>query len=160
MLRARPGGGDDLAQRPHLLPVAGAVFVALDELGGDRADVGDMIDDHQPRAIEDVLMEFGESAQDRADRIDVRARREIPSGEEWFAGAGDQRHDAGVAGRIRDGRRLLDGEGEGFGRPRHEILSTAFGRAEYLERSEEHTSELQSLMRISYAVFCLKKKNK
>src|SRR3546814_2757287 len=29
-----------------------------------------------------------------------------------------------------------------------------------LNRSEEHTSELQSLMRISYAVFCLKKKNK
>src|SRR3546814_5765753 len=29
-----------------------------------------------------------------------------------------------------------------------------------LFRSEEHTSELQSLMRISYAVFCLKKKNK
>src|SRR3546814_2193076 len=28
----------------------------------------------------------------------------------------------------------------------------------YLDRSEEHTSELQSLMRISYAVFCLKKK--
>src|SRR3546814_4378262 len=28
-----------------------------------------------------------------------------------------------------------------------------------LNRSEEHTSELQSLMRISYAVFCLKKKN-
>src|SRR3546814_9182743 len=28
-----------------------------------------------------------------------------------------------------------------------------------LSRSEEHTSELQSLMRISYAVFCLKKKN-
>src|SRR3546814_2651427 len=31
------------------------------------------------------------------------------------------------------------------------------GRAD--DRSEEHTSELQSLMRISYAVFCLKKKN-
>src|SRR3546814_6493996 len=29
-----------------------------------------------------------------------------------------------------------------------------------MARSEEHTSELQSLMRISYAVFCLKKKNK
>src|SRR3546814_5782884 len=29
-----------------------------------------------------------------------------------------------------------------------------------MQRSEEHTSELQSLMRISYAVFCLKKKNK
>src|SRR3546814_3246816 len=30
--------------------------------------------------------------------------------------------------------------------------------SKYLTRSEEHTSELQSLMRISYAVFCLKKK--
>src|SRR3546814_9678886 len=30
----------------------------------------------------------------------------------------------------------------------------------FVERSEEHTSELQSLMRISYAVFCLKKKIK
>src|SRR3546814_4448578 len=30
----------------------------------------------------------------------------------------------------------------------------------YAARSEEHTSELQSLMRISYAVFCLKKKKK
>src|SRR3546814_6814838 len=32
-------------------------------------------------------------------------------------------------------------------------------RATISNRSEEHTSELQSLMRISYAVFCLKKKN-
>src|SRR3546814_7643630 len=32
------------------------------------------------------------------------------------------------------------------------------GRTAQQERSEEHTSELQSLMRISYAVFCLKKK--
>src|SRR3546814_2045457 len=31
------------------------------------------------------------------------------------------------------------------------------GKMEFLTRSEEHTSELQSLMRISYAVFCLKK---
>src|SRR3546814_8198790 len=31
--------------------------------------------------------------------------------------------------------------------------------ADWEDRSEEHTSELQSLMRISYAVFCLKKKN-
>src|SRR3546814_1331489 len=35
--------------------------------------------------------------------------------------------------------------------------ATALGRTLVL-RSEEHTSELQSLMRISYAVFCLKKK--
>src|SRR3546814_1573518 len=35
-----------------------------------------------------------------------------------------------------------------------------FGDAVVYARSEEHTSELQSLMRISYAVFCLKKKKK
>src|SRR3546814_3316723 len=35
---------------------------------------------------------------------------------------------------------------------------SALTRAKWSVRSEEHTSELQSLMRISYAVFCLKKK--
>src|SRR3546814_9029116 len=39
-------------------------------------------------------------------------------------------------------------------------LANYNGRAICRDRSEEHTSELQSLMRISYAVFCLKKKNK
>src|SRR3546814_9776233 len=42
------------------------------------------------------------------------------------------------------------------------VISAHVGRGIQLEahgeRSEEHTSELQSLMRISYAVFCLKKK--
>src|SRR3546814_4524984 len=37
-------------------------------------------------------------------------------------------------------------------------LAGRAGRPGAAERSEEHTSELQSLMRISYAVFCLKKK--
>src|SRR3546814_3116249 len=36
-------------------------------------------------------------------------------------------------------------------------LEAALAGAPGLDRSEEHTSELQSLMRISYAVFCLKK---
>src|SRR3546814_2519258 len=39
-----------------------------------------------------------------------------------------------------------------------EGLSNEYVRAPRLPRSEEHTSELQSLMRISYAGFCLKKK--
>src|SRR3546814_5631157 len=45
---------------------------------------------------------------------------------------------------------------------RVEIESQHYGAAcaiRPFDRSEEHTSELQSLMRISYAVFCLKKKN-
>src|SRR3546814_1809884 len=53
--------------------------------------------------------------------------------------------------RLRQGRfraQLPAAEQEGAARQRRQQ-----------ERSEEHTSELQSLMRISYAVFCLKKKN-
>src|SRR3546814_8712698 len=42
----------------------------------------------------------------------------------------------------------------------HVRLSDGWFEGDRIEcRSEEHTSELQSLMRISYAVFCLKKKN-
>src|SRR3546814_4950256 len=47
--------------------------------------------------------------------------------------------------RPRIGRRALEAH-------RHELLQPPVG-----ERSEEHTSELQSLMRISYGVFCLNK---
>src|SRR3546814_6984817 len=51
-------------------------------------------------------------------------------------------------------RDLVDYPGDAFD---YAILSQTL---QTTERSEEHTSELQSLMRISYAVFCLKKKNK
>src|SRR3546814_5538958 len=40
------------------------------------------------------------------------------------------------------------------------IFAAKAALAANAQRSEEHTSELQSLMRISYAVFCLKKKNR
>src|SRR3546814_1784600 len=63
---------------------------------------------------------------------------------------------------------LIGGAGEiveGLGRPfrvRHRLARVLeVGRQQRVRlalRSEEHTSELQSLMRISYAVFCLKKK--
>src|SRR3546814_7495935 len=47
-------------------------------------------------------------------------------------------------------------------RDAHVLAGAAYAAFEYRAdaRSEEHTSELQSLMRISYAVFCLKKKKK
>src|SRR3546814_7810157 len=51
--------------------------------------------------------------------------------------------------------------GAGSGDERHQrlvALRPGAGDAKGLERSEEHTSELQSLMRISYAGFCLNKK--
>src|SRR3546814_3664098 len=53
--------------------------------------------------------------------------------------------------RKRRGRAAVDRRRPAAGR-------RAAPRAGRLRRSEEHTSELQSLMRISYAVFCLKKK--
>src|SRR3546814_4955516 len=52
---------------------------------------------------------------------------------------------------------------DGGGAPRRRVVNDAAPeKAGQIDRgrSEEHTSELQSLMRISYAVFCLKKKKK
>src|SRR3546814_1858466 len=59
----------------------------------------------------------------------------------------------GAVGRLV-GVHLLHAVGDG--RPRG--IGRAGGLERVLIRSEEHTSELQSLMRISYAVFCLSKK--
>src|SRR3546814_9520565 len=70
-------------------------------------------------------------------------RRHVPAAERL-----DARHRTGPAGPA-DHRRT------GGVRRARAAAAGAFG-----PRSEEHTSELQSLMRISYAVFCLKKKNK
>src|SRR3546814_7929519 len=59
---------------------------------------------------------------------------------------------------------LVDLPGHGHSRDDHRALQLAAigdeiaARVPNAIRSEEHTSELQSLMRISYAVFCLKKK--
>src|SRR3546814_7368789 len=53
-------------------------------------------------------------------------------------------------GQVQDPLRLLE---------QHQAVLGG-DRAARVARSEEHTSELQSLMRISYAVFCLKKKKK
>src|SRR3546814_8490327 len=60
-----------------------------------------------------------------------------------------RRSDAGdkIAGRIQRSHALKQCD-----------IGNDAGDQEHCRRSEEHTSELQSLMRISYAVFCLKKK--
>src|SRR3546814_7887817 len=50
--------------------------------------------------------------------------------------------------------------GVGLSAPAVHLRPAGDARLHPVARSEEHTSELQSLMRISYAVFCLKKKNK
>src|SRR3546814_7921895 len=63
--------------------------------------------------------------------------------------------------RGEDDREGHEQDREDRGRPGEEIARAARrkdARRAAAARSEEHTSELQSLMRISYAVFCLKKK--
>src|SRR3546814_2352079 len=53
---------------------------------------------------------------------------------------------------------VLRDKGERIGRNPKTGVEVPIAPRRVLTRSEEHTSELQSLMRISYAVFCLKKK--
>src|SRR3546814_10612402 len=66
----------------------------------------------------------------------------------------------GLAGLIHSLNLLNDRMAGGEGIQRHGLF-LAVDLVEFdMPRSEEHTSELQSLMRISYAVFCLKKKKK
>src|SRR3546814_2623900 len=66
------------------------------------------------------------------------------------------RDDIGLRGVARGAELAVEFAEEGG----VEIDALIGGAVEGTHRSEEHTSELQSLMRISYAVFCLKKKNK
>src|SRR3546814_6807548 len=64
-------------------------------------------------------------------------------------------------GGIRNGIVALDGGMTRNFEPEGQILAgLMLDDRTTIRRSEEHTSELQSLMRISYAVFCLKKKKK
>src|SRR3546814_9739866 len=56
-------------------------------------------------------------------------------------------------------RRCLRADDQRWVVMQHQIDQLLRHRGRDAARSEEHTSELQSLMRISYAVFCLKKKN-
>src|SRR3546814_6920277 len=70
--------------------------------------------------------------------------------EDWLKAADDDTYDQIIAAI-----RILATVGPGLGRP---LVDTIVGSRHNNMRSEEHTSEIQSLMRISYAVFCLKKK--
>src|SRR3546814_10474143 len=89
-----------------------------------------------PCALESDLRVFREGASEDGD--------DFLGGEEAVAA---------VAGALAQNA----GSGEGIERTGRGLERDVQFRCQHL-RSEEHTSELQSLMRISYAVFCLKKK--
>src|SRR3546814_4591201 len=69
----------------------------------------------------------------------------------------------GTSTRMIGGVIMTHGDDDGLRCPPriapHQIVIVPMLRDNEEDRSEEHTSELQSLMRISYAAFCLKKKN-
>src|SRR3546814_5582293 len=95
------------------------------------------------------------------ERIVLRAAAEDLDGALHLLAATDQRIDLSVAGLlVQIHAELLERAFALLLRLRLHLLFL-LGRALRLARfrSEEHTSELQSLMRISYAVFCLKQKN-
>src|SRR3546814_8865617 len=117
------------------------------------------------------LADGGAAAVEKARRV-VDRRREI--GDVVLVGQHLPVHRhllTAVVGPLahRDGDAAAAGGGDGGD---HRGLAEGAGKAAHLQvellrrdrgggvRSEEHTSELQSLMRISYAVFCLKKKKK
>src|SRR3546814_4516891 len=74
------------------------------------------------------------------------------------AGEAVLRQDARGLQRAGNARRVVVGAGRVGGEVHHVGHARVDVAAHDHVRSEEHTSELQSLMRISYAVFCLKKK--
>src|SRR3546814_1592124 len=84
----------------------------------------------------------------RQRRLDERIRRVFRPGEEEPGDAGIVHHVGEPVGAKEDEVDILPSDS------RDQRIER------YRMRSEEHTSELQSLMRISYAVFCLKKKKK
>src|SRR3546814_7290714 len=94
-------------------------------------------------------------------RIGTISERELEARRQWNArrhlGHRLVRREIGLGARVVDRRGDQIFEHLLFGRLHQRIVD--LDADDPALRSEEHTSELQSLMRISYAVFCLKKKN-
>src|SRR3546814_3542585 len=95
--------------------------------------------------------------------VEIGSGRLIPGFEDQLAGvkAGDEKT-LNVTFPEDYNVDYLKGKAATFDVKVTEVKSPKEAKADddFAKRSEEHTSELQSLMRISYAVFCLKKKKK
>src|SRR3546814_8696118 len=116
-----------------------ALAAALARDGGGRVGLGGMLADLNRRASAVRVPASAARWGFRWNNEDARSRRWWPQGISTSA-------DHDESGEY-DGRRV--------------VLTSWYSKdLAGVHRSEEHTSELQSLMRISYAVFCLKKKNK
>src|SRR3546814_9141610 len=95
-----------------------------------------------------------------ARRLPARRPRRARAAADGGGRAAEVRAGQPARGPRRDAVVPQPSEGRIARHPRGAVLARAVDRTRRLRRgrSEEHTSELQSLMRTSYAVFCLKKK--
>src|SRR3546814_9581171 len=111
-----------------------------------------MLDVHEEGREVRRIGKPGDLAAGRADQEALRFLRDLIDIEHRIVAEGilDRR-----AGHPRIARNAVVGL---HPQPALRVDADAVGAGEGVARSEEHTSELQSLMRISYAVFCLKKK--
>src|SRR3546814_6254880 len=87
----------------------------------------------------------------------IRIANDTSYGLSSYVQTGDPERAKRVARQLRSGMVQMNGAGRAAGSPFGGYKQSGNSR-EGGKRSEEHTSELQSLMSISYAVFCLKKK--
>src|SRR3546814_10578893 len=114
------------------------------------SDPGDRSDPYPARQNNGLTNRIISAAFDHAPGVRIGSAPERDFG-------GHMRRQAKTAGGIEKVIRRVE---PGFQRERGYTigLPLPLGAGEIIIRSEEHTSELQSLMRSSYAVFCLKKK--
>src|SRR3546814_8077306 len=100
---------------------------------------------HLEARLDDLLapLQRAVGGHARAGRLQLRAHRQQIG--VFLASALDRERRPGCRMRVRNDKKV-------------ELLQRLYRFRHACDRSEEHTSELQSLMRISYAVFCFKKK--
>src|SRR3546814_5829107 len=98
--------------------------------------------------MREQLRAFGRPALHRIGKVAIVLERHFER----------HRHRAETFGKLRRRHREVGLPRRRFGITEVDLEIGGVCREGGFERSEEHTSELQSLMRISYAVFCLKKK--
>src|SRR3546814_10232729 len=99
-------------------------------------------------------LDAGGGGEQRADQDDRHAETAAQAAEQPAHGLQQLLGDAAVLQHHAHEDEQRNGDQDVVGDDAEDALAE---RAEQRGRSEEHTSELQSLMRISYAVFCLKK---
>src|SRR3546814_9104123 len=112
----------------------------------------------------DTLFPYTTLFRSHEDEAGQRGQLELEDSDEHLHGEDEEGEDDDHPGdqQHHDRQEIVEEAGEG-GELADLIEQRPGGReagAGKPARSEEHTSELQSLMRLSYAVFCLKKKNK